>query len=173
MIIISREALVKLGKHAWAVYPLEASGYLVGTLDPLQVFAALPCSKTSKRNEYDDRWIALPEYLPTAERIAASFRLQVVGVYASYDVSRGGSYYPACPLVTPHPLPLTVLYRTECCPQCSTAIVYRDGAEVQRGDDYLIPRGKRITNDINQGSILAMWRAHFGPIDYSNGYTPE
>jgi len=40
---------VKLGKHAWHVYPLEAFGYLLGRAEQSQtkIFAALPCSKAS------------------------------------------------------------------------------------------------------------------------------
>lgn len=48
MLTISREVPVKVGKHAWNVFPLEVFGFLLGSKAEGALYAALPCSKTQR-----------------------------------------------------------------------------------------------------------------------------
>ncbi len=95
---ISREALVKIGKHAWNVYPLEAFGYLLGRNTDNTVSAVLPCSKTGNWYKFEDRWQGIEENIDHAIATARLFDLSVVGCYASCEAFATVYNYP------PHPL---------------------------------------------------------------------
>ena len=73
MLIISREVPVKIGKHAWNVFPLEAFGFLLGCSAENTVYAALPCSKTRRWHEFDDRWTGIEENIEKAHSVARRF----------------------------------------------------------------------------------------------------
>lgn len=80
IIQVSQDAVRKLMRHGWNVYPLEAFGFLLGTASPPCVHAALPASKTAHWDSHDDRWNGLEERRTIADEVAALFGLQVVGV---------------------------------------------------------------------------------------------
>ena len=80
MIGVSKDAVRKLMRHGWNVYPLEAFGFLLGTANPPCVHAALPTSKTAHWDSHADRWNGLVEKRTIADEVAALFGLQVVGV---------------------------------------------------------------------------------------------
>lgn len=77
---VSKDAIRKLMRHGWNVYPLEAFGFLLGTANPPCVYAALPISKTAHWDSHADRWNELVEKRTVADEVAALFGLQVVGV---------------------------------------------------------------------------------------------
>lgn len=83
MLVLSREAIVKIAKHAWNVYPLEAYGYLLGTSDQLKILAALPCSKTNEWRSANGRWNLIDENYHHAKEVASTFELQIIGAYYS------------------------------------------------------------------------------------------
>ena len=82
---MSRDVRVKIGKHSWNIYPLEAFGFLLGDAESDEVLVALPCSKTHRWDEFDDRWCGLKEHRSQASEIAGQFQLEVVGVYGSTE----------------------------------------------------------------------------------------
>ena len=77
---VSQDAVRKLMRHGWNVYPLEAFGLLLGTTTPPCVHAALPTTKTAHWDSHADRWNGLVEKRPVADEVAALFGFQVVGV---------------------------------------------------------------------------------------------
>ncbi|MFA7171980.1 MAG: hypothetical protein WC340_00970 [Kiritimatiellia bacterium] len=84
-VLLSREARLKIAKHAWNVVPLEAFGFLLGDAETQQVLVALPCSKTSAWGKFDDRWNGIVESIPLAEKTANEYGLSVAGFYGSAD----------------------------------------------------------------------------------------
>lgn len=171
MLTLSREACVKLGKHAWAVYPLEAFGYLLRHAAEESVLAALPCSKTRQWYEYSDRWNGIAESADQAATVARRFGLQVVGVYASeYPDAPIHGEYPPPPAPVFLSLDLILLYSPHCCPGCSGFGLYHRGRWLTRNEDYVVPAGKRILQTVNQKRISKAWRDIHGAVDYSNGY---
>lgn len=168
MLQISREALIKLARHAWHVYPLEGFGYLLGKGNE-RLSAALPCSKTSRWYEFADRWAGIEFNYPKALAVADKFDLEVLGFYASTQ-SRVG--YPH-PLFSITPDPLILVYTTECCKSCSGFSLYSGERSLTIKEDYLVAPGKRLDLTLNHNKVLKEWRRVFGPIDYSNGYLRE
>ena len=155
--------MVKIGKHAWNVYPLEAFGYLLGRCQENTVYAALPCSKTGNWYEFEDRWHGIEQAVATAQ----SFDLSVVGCYSSceaFDISD----YPLPPVMEKASLNLRALYHTFCCPGHSWASIFLEDNRLIRGEDYLISPGKRSGNHINQKRILQKWCKLHGSINYAN-----
>lgn len=170
MLTISREAPVKVGKHAWNAFPLEAFGFLLGRSAESTVYAVLPCSKTRRWHEFDDRWNGIEANLEKARSVARLFDMEVVGFYASTDDfdSDNLNNFPIPPLIANTSMGLVMVYRMICCPQCSWA-AYRYGSRwLKRDEDYLVPHGKRISDSVSQKRILAEWRKVFGEPDYSN-----
>jgi hypothetical protein len=49
MVIISRDVEIRVGKHAWHVFPMEGFGFSLGRneSEEIRIYAALPCSKTA------------------------------------------------------------------------------------------------------------------------------
>jgi len=164
MLIISREAAVKVGKHAWNVYPLEAFGYLLGRTAEGQVLAALPCSKTRQWDVHDDRWNGIEEHFEQARIVASSFGLEVVGVYGT--TQDHPEKYPIPRFVGP--AMLVMLYRTFCCPSCSWFAFRHEGRLLERREDFTVCRGKRLDSAVSQRRILKAWREIYGQVDYSN-----
>ncbi|WP_295456168.1 hypothetical protein [uncultured Thiodictyon sp.] len=170
MLILSREARLKVSRHAWNVFPLEAFGYLLGKTRDYEIYAALPFSKTQYWGKYDDRWSVVPESIDKARMVGQLFALDVVGFYASTDVTQRDSF----------PLPsfgrfadIVMLYQTICCPSCSWCSYFKDGRWLTPDEDYVTPHGRRIRPEINQKRILKAWRMIHGPIDYSNRSGPD
>ncbi len=172
MLIISREARIKVGRYAWNVYPLESFGFLLGRSSEMAVYAALPCSKTSRWDVFDDRWNGVTENLEKAIAVARAFDLEVVGFYASsQSFSREDiDAYPRTPQIAESSLKLFMHYRTLCCPafSCSWASCSLDGRWLKYKEEFFYPRGVRKDNSINQKRILKEWSRVFGAVDYSN-----
>lgn len=173
MLTISREAQVKVGKHAWNVYPLEAFGFLLGRNSEQTVYAALPCSKTRRWHEFDDRWNGIDVNATKAAAVARLFDMEVVGLYASTEESFSRAEYPMPAFGINTSMDLVMLYRTMCCPGHSWA-TYKAGTRwLTRDETYVVPRGKRADNAINQKKILKAWYRFAGPVDYSNRQAPD
>jgi hypothetical protein len=173
MITISREVIVKIGKHAWHVYPLEAFGYLLGNSERNEVLVALPYSKTSRWYVYDDRWIGIEEQLPKAEHAASDFGLDVVGFYCS-TADHGGSGvtamdYPIPPFLDRSSMGLMCIYDCLCCTSCSSTYFRSTKGVLSPGEDYRLSKQKRAIKDVNQRRVHSAWLRSVGQIDYSNG----
>ncbi|MDD2700063.1 MAG: hypothetical protein PHH36_02380 [Sideroxydans sp.] len=171
MLTISREARIKVARHAWNVYPLEAFGFLLGRSSEQAVYAALPCSRTQRWREFGDRWNGIAENLDKARKVANRFGLEVVGFYASAD-----GFEPSCRDVYPFPLQsassdmgLFMFYACVCCPSCSTVSYHLDGRWLKHGEEFFSPHGVRIDKTVNQKRILKSWRQVFGTVAYSAG----
>jgi hypothetical protein len=156
LLTISREARIKVGRHAWNVYPLEAFGFLIGRSSEQAVYAALPCSKTQNWHAFEDRWNGIAENLDKALIVASQFDLEVVGYYASADSFEANTRvsYPYPPLGAGCSMGLFMLYGAICCPACSTVSYHLDGQWLEQGEDYFSPRGVRIDKAINQKRII-------------------
>jgi len=170
MLTISREAKIKAGRHAWNVYPLEAFGFLLGRKSEGTVYAALPCSKTRRWHEFEDRWTGIADNIEKARSVAKLFDMDVVGFYASTDdfVTDNLNNFPMPPFMASSSMELFMLYRMICCPQCSWAAFKYDNRWLKRDEDYVVPRGKRISDSISQKRILKEWHRIYGAVDYSN-----
>jgi hypothetical protein len=166
MLTISREVPVKVGRHAWNVYPLEAFGLLLGRKADREVYAALPCSKTQRGDKFEDRWTGIYDNIEKAFSVGRLFNLDVVGSYASTK-SSNHTDFPVPPIKSTS-MELVMLYQTICCPKCSWYSFKYDNQWLIRDEDYVVPCGKRISNSINQKRILKEWRRVYGPVDYSN-----
>jgi hypothetical protein len=167
---ISREVLVKIGKHAWNVFPLEAFGYLLGRDTDNTIYAALPCSKTANWYKFEDRWHGIERDIDQAIATAKLFDLSVIGCYASCDIFgiANTSFYPLPPVIEKANLSFWIYYQSICCSSCSTASLFFKDTRLIRGEDYLISPGKRCSKYINQKRILQGWCQLHGLIDYSN-----
>lgn len=156
---VSREALVKIENHAWNAFPLESFGFLLGRLEEMSVYAALPCSQ-SRSDAPEDRWNSVNQHWGKAQLTGKSFRLEVVGYYASSDAW----HQP------PYPVPdfiasgkaMLLLYQTVCCRGHSWKRIWRDGTWLKQRTGYVVPRGIRISNDVNQKRVLKAWRQLVG-----------
>jgi len=170
MLTISREVPVKVGKHAWNVFPLEAFGFLLGSGADSAVYAALPCSKTRRWREFEDRWTGIADNIEKARTVAKLFDMEVIGFYASTDNFGSDSLdnFPMPPFISSASMELVMLYRMICCPQCSQASYKYDNRWLKRDEDYVVPRGRRINDSISQKRILKEWHRVYGTVDYSN-----
>lgn len=171
MLTISRDAEVKVGKHAWHVFPLEAFGYLLGRYEAgeLTVYAALPCSKTLHWDEYDDRWNGIDKHLEMARSVGGKFDLGIVGLYATTeDCDR--AIYPLPKCFFNQKTELLLLYHARCCRSCSNISLRRNGHWRWFFEEGVICRGKRISDTLNQKKIMKQWLKVYGSVDYSNGY---
>ncbi|MDZ4200964.1 MAG: hypothetical protein U1C96_02335 [Gallionella sp.] len=170
MLTISREVKIKVGRHAWNVYPLEAFGFLLGRSAENTVYAALPSSKTRRWHEFGDRWTGIEENIEKARAVARLFDMEVAGFYASTNafdpIDRDD--FPIPPLIANSSMEVFMLYQAICCPSCSWASFKCGNRWLKDGEDYVVPRGKRIDDSINQKRILTEWRKVFGAADYSN-----
>lgn len=168
ILLVSQEAVRKIMRHGWHVYPLEAFGFILGTTAPQCVHAALPTFKTAHWDSHGDRWNGLAEKRPIADDVAAIFGLQVVGVYATYDCHVALQPFPAAfadGIIITYPF------------SHATNEAGVRGAELHAPGigpgDWELSRGKRLAPGFNQRRILAAWRARVGPVDYSNNYVTE
>lgn len=170
MLTISREAKIKAGRHAWSVYPLEAFGFLLGRKSEGTVYAALPCSKTRRWHEFDDRWRGVEENIDKARSVARLFDMDVVGFYASTDgfYPDGLHHFPSPPFIDNASMKLLMVYGTICCPQHSMTAFGYNNRWLKRDEDYVVPRGKRISDSISQKRILKEWHRIYGAVDFSN-----
>ncbi|MHB8788319.1 MAG: hypothetical protein ACYDBT_00415 [Desulfobulbaceae bacterium] len=159
---------MKVGRHAWNVYPLESFGYLLGRPENEQVLVALPCSKTSRWYDYSDRWVGICQYLSQAKTVAADFGLEVVGFYASTQNFADKDYPTPC-CSNESSMGIVMIYHNICCPSCSRFLLFREGVELAPRDEFIIPRGKRACGDINQRRVHHAWLAVHS-IEYSNGF---
>lgn len=165
---VSKDAVRKLMRHGWNVYPLEAFGFLLGTVNPPCVHAALPTSKTAQWDSHDDRWNALQERRPVADEVAALFDLQVVGVYATHEHGDAIQPFPAA-----FADGIVITYAFDWGTNEAGvwgAALHAPG--IGRGD-WSLSRGKRLLPEFNHRRVLATWRTRVGPIDYSNNYKTE
>lgn len=167
MLILSRETVVRIARHAWHVYSQEAFGYLLGAPDGASIHAALPCSRTHDWQTRAGRWNGIERHLPAAEATAAQFELAVVGLYRSCCAD---SY----PLSSERPDPLRsisrllLVYRPHCCKSCSYHALFRGDTPLDPRSDYAVPAGRRADPQLNGRRIHQDWRRRFGPIDYDN-----
>jgi len=165
---VSQDAVRKLMRHGWNVYPLEAFGFLLGTTNPTSVCAALPTSKTAHWDSHDDRWNALQERRPVADELAALFGLQVVGVYATHE--HGDKLQPF-PAVFADGIIITYAF-FDGTNEAGVRGAALHAPGIGRGD-WELSRGKRLSPDFNHRRVLTAWCARVGPIDYSNNYETE
>ena len=170
MLTISREVKIKAGRHAWNVYPLEAFGFLLGRESESTVYAALPCSKTRRWHEFDDRWTGIEENIEKARSVAKLFGMEVVGLYASSEAfsSDEHNHFPISPLLENTDMELFMLYSTICCPGHSWASFKYGNRWLKYDEDYFFPRGRRVSDSISQKRILKEWHRVYGAVDYSN-----
>jgi hypothetical protein len=63
---------------------------------------------------------------------------------------------------------LVMVYRTNCCPGHSWTSYKYGNRWLKRDEDYVVPRGRRISDSINQKKILTEWHNVYGAVDYSN-----
>ncbi len=169
MLTISREARIKVARHAWNVFPLEAFGFLLGRKADSTVYAALPCSKTQRWHRFEDRWTGIESNIEKARSVAKVFDMDVVGLYASTvaeDLNL--EEFPIPSYIASTSMELFMLYRTFCCPSCSWAHYKYENRWLEIDEDYIVPPGKRLLNSINQKKILKEWCKVFGTVDYSN-----
>ncbi len=117
---------------------------------------------------FDDRWTGIEANIEKARSVARAFDLEVAGFYASTDIDTAKDNFPAPPFVAEGAMELFMLYRTICCPHCSWAAIRRGGRWLERGEDYVISRGKRRSDAVSQKRILTDWRRVYGEVDYSN-----
>ena len=168
MIQVSKDAVRKLMRHGWNVYPLEAFGFLLGTANPPCVHAALPTSKTAHWDSHDDRWNALLERRPVADEVAALFGLQVLGVYATHEHGDAIQPFPAA-------FADGIIITYSFFDGTNEAGVY--GAALHAPGigcrDWELSRSKRLLPEFNHRRVLSAWCARVGPIDYSNNYEAE
>ena len=170
VLLIARDTVTRIGKHAWNVLPQEACGYLLGRADLGEVHAALPCSRSAMRDSHADRWNGIDAHLAQAESVAALFDVQLVGFYASLDIHFDARPAPDFPQVAPAQS-LLLVYRASCCHSCSGISLQRNGTAVT-SEDYKITQGRRINAAISRKRIHAAWRASIGDIDYSRQDRP-
>ena len=157
MLTISRDVEIRVGKHAWHVFPLEAFGYLLGRYeaDAMRIYAALPCSKTACWDEYDNRWNGIDEHLEMARSIGDMFGLGVVGLYATTeDCDR--AIYPMPECIVHQEMELMLLYHAMCCRNCSNISLRQNGHWRWLGPG-VICHGKRLSNTLNQKKIMKKW----------------
>jgi|GEM_PF-2286954 len=165
---VSKDAVRKLMRHGWNVYPLEAFGFLLGTENPPCVHAALPTSKTARWDSHADRWNALQERRPVADELAALFGLQVVGVYATHE--HGDKLQPF-PAVFADGIIITYSF-FEGTNEAGVHGAALHAPGIGRGD-WELSRGKRLLPEFNHRRVLSAWCARVGLIDYSNNYETE
>lgn len=168
MLTLSRDALLKMGRHSWNVYPFEAFGFLIGTSLPMEVYAALPCSRSYDRWTYSDRWNSIDEKTSIAKQIAQRFGLELIGLYGSDEPDIKN--YPIPSTITETTLKLLLIYYPVCCPSHS-GIRLHLGEEKLSWQDYRIPPGKRPARELSQKRIYRAWRNAFGVVDYTNTET--
>lgn len=170
MLTISREVTVKVGKHAWNVFPLEAFGFLLGRKTEGAVYAALPCSKIQCWNEFEDRWMGIEDNIEKARSVAKLFDMEVVGFYASTDGFEPDSHnhFPIPSVIENTTMKLLMVYEVIHCLSCSSTLYKHDNRWLKRGEDYVVPNGKRISDSISQKRILTEWHRIYGAVDYSN-----
>jgi hypothetical protein len=170
MLMIWRDAALKIGRHAWNVAPLEGFGYLLGSNDGSEIVAALPCSKTAKRYDFRDRWHGLDEHFSTAQLVADEFGLDVLGFYCTSDFDEKiGS--PANFSNQPK-AGLLLKYRWMCCRAHSGYSIHRHGEELAY-QDRVQSKGKNSNRAVRQKRIYQAWLKRMGAIDYSNKDAPD
>ena len=167
MLVISREVVVKIKKHGWNVYPLEAFGFLMGNADRTCIDACLPVSKSQRWYVNDQRWTRLEEKLQVAQNFAFQYEKSIVGVYIASDVLMNAE--PAINAWMRENGLCLLHYNLQCCDQCSL-IRTIIGADGQRIDCWDIAQGIRLNNEFNQKRVLQNWFKTIGHLDYSNGY---
>lgn len=165
---VSKDAVRKLMRHGWNVYPLEAFGFLLGTTNPPCVYAALPTSKTAHWDSHADRWNGLTEKRSIADEVAALFSLQVVGVYATHEKGDKPEHFPSA-----FANDIVITYAFDWGTNESGVYGAALHAPGVGRDDWELSRGKRLPPEINKRRIIAAWRERCGPIDYSNNYETE
>lgn len=172
MLILSREALVRVALHAWHVYGQEAFGYLLGSTVSPSILAALPCSRTHDWRTHADRWNGIDWRLPAAEATAAEFGLVVVGLYCSetdWDRRPGWWRRPPTRPDLPNALTSTLLvYTPVCCRGHSNHRLFRGDTLLVCREDYAIPRGRRADPLFNGRRIHQAWRRRVGQMDYDH-----
>lgn len=156
-LIVSREARVLAGKHAWNCYGRSAYGVLVGSR--FRLIVSLPVSSVRAWGDFDAGSFA-SDVLPLARQLADLFHLQTIGFYASSGM--GVEEAGRCPLRSQS---FFMEYYMECCPQCSWAIYYRNGKRLP-GDRVAVCVGRRLTDTINQKRILSRWNHLLGRTSY-------
>lgn len=156
MITLSREAKLKVAKHAWNVFPLEAFGFLLGRMTDNTVYAALPSCNTGHPGIFEDRWVGLDAYFDQARCVAKAFDLEIVGLYASTE-EMSSNDYPIPSNIAQTSLQLLMLYRMFHCPSCSGVGYNLAGRWLSQEEKPTVQGGKRLLNSINQKRVLKKW----------------
>jgi hypothetical protein len=171
MIAFSYKALAKVAKHSVSVFPLEAYGFLIGTLE--MVYAALPVSKTSKWHDASDRFADLESAYEKAIILAKEYEIVVPAIYHSHSSDHlGESPITSVPLIFQDKL----VYIK---PVNGGELLYMSRAYHinQKGEweecefTKLTPKG--ITPKTNSKRMLAKWNKMWGTVDYGNNHETE
>lgn len=161
-LLVSREARIIPGRHAWNRRDEYAFGILLGVR--YRLLLALPAASVRSWADFNlEAFEAF--YLLPARQLAASLHLDVLGRYITSDY--GTKAFETCPFKDDG---LLIHYQMICCPQCSGARYYFNGQELRWADVEDAP-GKRITHLMNQRRILTRWNRMLGRRSYLDSGT--
>jgi proteasome lid subunit RPN8/RPN11 len=91
MLVLTKEHLAQIEKHAERDYPYECGGLLIGHFDHMNgktVVELLPMENSSPEETRHNRVLILPQDLLRAEKYARTKKLDVVGYYHSHPDDR-------------------------------------------------------------------------------------
>lgn len=163
-IILNREAIVRISKHAWNGYSsLPRFGYLLGLPNENHVIASLPFSRNQLWFSNDTKWYGIDKGLKLTKGFAKKWHLKVVGLYSASDDF--GLVSPA--FIDDVALKIHFHYSRICCYSCSFYRI-KVGNEKISCDKWQIPTGKRSHPYFYQKRIYQDWIKTVGKIDYSN-----
>lgn len=160
IITISYKASSKVRKHGLHVYPLEAYGFLIGSLSFKVVYAVLPVGKTTFWYDPSDRYVGLAQALEPARDFAGSHQLSVLGVYHTSAGDSGSEAHPIAHVPPRHRDGLVLITPTYGGESIWAHRLYeyaRQGdwqqCEFQKGRRSLEPR-------LNARRLMQGWHAH-------------
>jgi hypothetical protein len=181
-IVLSREAVVLIAKHAWHADSSRrrAYGLLAGVTGfPDQVIAVLPVAQVMRWSEIDMRWLVAftpisrvaqvmrwseidmahhtSRLRTSAESMLRLFGLCVIGSYmgaSPFMKEEDFSEWLSFPLASEG---IHVRYEVECCRGCSDFNVWRYGERLQRDEDWKVSSGKKTDPEFSQRRLLSCW----------------
>ncbi len=156
-LLVSREARIIPGRHAWNRCYDFAYGILLGTRQRLLL--SLPASSVRSWDEFDEEAFE-SVFLRPARQLAAQHHLEILGRYITSDYHTKA--FETCPFKDDG---LLIHYKIICCRQCSGVSYYLHGEAVRWGDVIDAP-GKRLTHLLNQRRILTHWNRMLGRRSY-------
>lgn len=161
----SPKGLGKITRHAGAVYPLEAYGFLIGEPASTRIICALPVSKTTRWYEFSDRFAVIDSALAMAKTVSMSFGLDIMDVYHSFF-----GFLDTSPL---YDVPESFRQGIVCIKNVSGGDL-----DLCPYQFYIVGVNTsavkiRLSNapNYNPRRIHSLWKSHWGEIDYDNGYS--